>query len=380
MREDFAKYAGEIEEGLKQDREEQAQPSLGAISGQELQRKEIPPIRELVPGLVVQGLTVLGAPPKYGKSWLVLALCLAVAGGKPFLGYPTEKAGCLYLALEDSQRRLRDRMNTLLRGAPAPEGFYSSTASLTTDTGLMDQLEGFLADHPETGLVVVDTLQKVRGSSFGRDGSYATDYRELGVLKAFADRRRLALILVHHLRKMGDETDPFNRLSGTAAIAGAADAMIVLSKDRRSADATRLNATGRDIEELEIEIRFQKERCAWVNLGKAEDAAARRALEEYEASPIVKTVRKLVDQSTGHEWTGTATQLMEAGEYIAGQYLAVSAKALTKALADLDRMLLENDGIVHIAASHGNAGKRHVFRYTTAESFHEAEDQQEIPF
>ena len=220
--------------------------------------------------------------------------------------------------------------------------------------------------------MVIDTLQKVRGSSFGRDGSYATDYRELGVLKSFADKHRLALVLVHHLRKMGDELDPFNRLSGTAAIAGAADAMIVLSKDRRSADTTRLSATGRDLEELE--------RCSWVNLGRAEDAAARRAMEEYEASPIVKTVRKLVAQSAGHEWTGTATQLMEAGEYIAGQYLAVSAKALTKALADLDRMLLENDGIVHMTVQNGNAGKRHVFRYAMGAQFSEPTDQQELPF
>ena len=380
MREDFEKYALEIESGLRADREERERPMLAAISAKELREKDIPPIRELVPGLIVQGLTVLGAPPKYGKSWLMLELCLAVAGGQPFLGYPTNRTGCLYLALEDSQRRLRDRMDRLLRGSPAPEGFYSATAALTTDTGLLDQLERFLAEHPDTGLVVVDTLQKVRGSSFGRDGSYAADYRELGVLKAFADRHQLALVVVHHLRKMGDETDPFNRLSGTAAIAGAADAMIVLSKDRRSADTTRLCATGRDIEELEIEIQFRKERCSWINLGKAEDAAARRAMEEYEASPIVKTVRKLVAQSAGHEWTGTATQLMEAGEYIAGQYLAVSAKALTKALADLDHGLLENDGIVHMTAKNGSGGKRHTYRYVTAVQFGETEDQQEMPF
>ena len=380
MREDFAEYIGEIEREMKLDREEASRPDLGAISGKELQEKDIPPIRALVPGLIVQGLTILGAPPKYGKSWLMLELCLAVAGGKSFLGYPTNRAGCLYLALEDSQRRLRERMNRLLRGESAPAGFYSATSALATDTGLLPQLERFLGEHPETGLVVVDTLQKVRGSSFGRDGSYAADYRELGVLKAFADRHQLALVLVHHLRKMGDETDPFNRLSGTAAIAGAADAMIVLSKDRRSADTTRLSATGRDIEELEIELSFRKERCSWVNLGKAEDAAARRAMEEYEASPIVKTIRKLVSQSTGHEWRGTATQLMEAGEYIAGQYLAVSAKALGKRLGELDRLLLENDGIVHIVATHGNAGKFHIFRYTTANPFSEPEEQQEIPF
>ena len=94
----------------------------------------------------------------------------------------------------------------------------------------------------------------------------------------------------------------------------------------------------------------------------------------------MKTVRKLVDQSTGHEWRGTATQLMEAGEYIAGQYLAVSAKALGKRLGELDRLLLENDGIVHMTESNGNGGKRHIYRYSTSVHIQEAEEQQEIPF
>ncbi len=405
MRYDFGKYAAEIESGLRADREAREarekenapeapeareeetperektpeRPALAAISARELQEKELPPIRELVPGLIVQGLTVLGAPPKFGKSWLMLELCLAAAGGAPFLGYPTKKTGCLYLALEDSQRRLKDRMSRLLRGSPAPEGFYSSTEALTTDTGLLPQLERFLEERPETGLVVIDTLQRVRGSTFGRDGSYAADYRELGVLKAFADRRRLALILVHHLRKMGDDTDPFNRLSGTAAIAGAADAMIILSKDKRSADITRLSATGRDIGELELELRFRKDGCSWVNLGTAEALAAQRAAEEYEASPIVRTVRKLLEQSAAREWTGTATQLMEAGQYVTGRYLAPSIRKLSQALGELDGPLLENDGILHLAANNGNAGKRHTYRYAGEPRFREPEDQQEFP-
>ena len=380
MREDFERYAGEIEAGLRADRAREARPELGATDGRELQERELPPIREPVPGLIVQGLTILGAPPKYGKSWLVLELCLAVAGGERFLGFATNRCACLYLALEDSQRRLRDRMNRVLHGARSPEGFFCATRALTTDTGLTEQLEGFLEEHPDTGVVVIDTLQKVRGSSFGRDGSYAADYREMGLLKSFADRHRLALILVHHLRKLGDETDPFNRLSGTAAITGAADTMIVLSRDRRGADTTRLNASGRDIEELELELQFRKDRCRWLSLGSPEDLASKRALEEYEASPIVRTIRKLVEQSPGREWTGTATQLMEAGQYITGHYLAPSAKALGKRLGELEKPLLEEDGISHMTVSHGTGGKRHVFRNITAVSLHEAKDQQEIPF
>lgn len=380
MHEDLERYAGEIGEGLRADRAGEARPELGATAGRELQDRELPPIREPVPGLIVQGLTILGAPPKYGKSWLMLELCLAVAGGERFLGFATDRCPCLYLALEDSQRRLRDRMNRVLNGARSPEGFFSATRAMTTDTGLTEQLEGFLEEHPDTGVVVIDTLQKVRGSSFGRDGSYAADYREMGLLKSFADRHRLALILVHHLRKMGDETDPFNRLSGTAAIAGAADTMIVLSRDKRGADTTRLNASGRDIEELELELQFRKDRCRWACLGSPEDLASKRALEEYEASPIVRTIRKLVEQSPGKEWTGTATQLMEAGSYITGHYLAPSAKALGLRLSDLDQQLLDWDGIAHTTKNNGNAGKRHVYRSASAPRFSEPEDQQKMPF
>ncbi len=380
MRNDFEKYADEIENELKRDREEENRPLLTAVSAKALQGKDIPPLLEVVPGLIVQGLTILGAPPKYGKSWLMLALCLSAAEGEEFLGYRTRKTGCLYLALEDSERRLRDRMNVLLQGDQAPEHFYSAISALSTDTGLIPQLEGFLENHPETGLIVIDTLQKIRGSSFGRDGSYAADYRELGVLKSFADKHRLALILVHHLRKMGDETDPFNRLSGTAAIAGAADAMIVLSRDKRSADTARLNATGRDIEETEIEIQFQKEKRRWVNLGRTEALAAKRAQEEYEASPIVKTVRKLVEQSPGHEWKGTASQLMEAGRYITGRYLAVNANMLGKCLPTLEERLLNCDGIQYSVIKNGNGGKSHIFRRALEPCFTPAEDQMEIPF
>ncbi len=371
MSDDFGRYAAEVETGLK----EQDKPVLLTVSARELQQKTIPPIREIVPGLIVQGLTILGAPPKYGKSWLMLNLCLSVSLGSNFLGYGTQKTGCLYLALEDSERRLQDRMGKLMHRAQAPEDFRYATVSLTTDTGLMDQLDRYITDFPGTGLIVIDTLQRVRGSSFGKDGSYSTDYRELGLLKAFADEHGIALVMVHHLRKQADDTDPFNRLSGTAAISGAADSMIVLTKEKRNAETTRLYATGRDIEELEIELRFDKERCFWLNLGDPEALAEQRAKEEYEASPIVRTVKKLLAQSPDREWSGTATQLLEAGTYIVRSRIASSARDLSGKLKDLEELLLELDGIVHVRDSNGSGGGKHRFFYQAA-----LQDDEEVPF
>ena len=242
-------------------------PALDTITAADLQKKDIPPIKFIVEKLIPVGLNILASPPKYGKSWMVLALCLAVAIGGRFLGYTTNQCGCLYLALEDGQRRLKSRMNKLLAGKDAPVGFHFATASHDMDNGLFDQLEDFLNKHPGTGLIVIDTLQRVRGATHGKEGAYAADYREVGALKAFADNHNVAVLLVHHLRKMKDDGDPFNMISGTNGIMGAADTTMVLTKETRGADNATFSAIGRDIESSDTILRFNKETCYWENLG-----------------------------------------------------------------------------------------------------------------
>ena len=156
---------------------DQKKPALETITAADLQQKDLPPIKFIVDKLLSVGLNILASPPKYGKSWMVLALCLAVASGGRFLGHMTNQCGCLYLALEDSQRRLKTRMNKLLAGKTAPRGFYFATMASPIDNGLFDELEDFLKKHPDTGLIVVDTLQRVRGASHGKEGAYSTTGR-----------------------------------------------------------------------------------------------------------------------------------------------------------------------------------------------------------
>lgn len=172
-----------FEQALKTGLLNDAPQPLETISARELQRKEIPPMRFVVNGLIPAGLNILASPPKYGKSWLVLDLGMSVASGRKFLGYTTKRCACLYLALEDSQRRLKSRMNKLLCSSPAPDGFYFATAAKPLDDGLLDELEAFLDAHRDTGLIIIDTLQRVRGAAHGREGAYAADYREVGPLR-----------------------------------------------------------------------------------------------------------------------------------------------------------------------------------------------------
>lgn len=353
-------------------------PTLETITAADLQQKDIPPIHFIVNNLLSVGLNILASPPKYGKSWMMLALCLAVASGGRFLGYTTNQCGCLYLALEDSQRRLKTRMDKLLAGRAAPAGFHFATMADTIDNGLFDELADFLKVHPDTGLIVIDTLQRVRGAAHGKEGAYAADYREVGALKAFADSHNVALLLVHHLRKMKDDGDPFNMISGTNGIMGAADATLVLTKEKRGDSNATLSVVGRDIESSDTVLQFNKDTCYWENLGDADWFAEQQARQEYQESPIIRTIKKLLEESP-EGWIGTAQQLLEAGRFISHTSLAPSPRDLSGKLKGLSKYLLDYDGIVYERKSNGSGGGKHSFSYMGAQ-FEELEQTEFDPF
>ena len=335
---------------------------LTTISARDLQEKDIPPAVYIVERLLTAGLAMIAAKPKMGKSWMVLDLCLAVSAGLPFLGYQTNQGGCLYLALEDTERRLKSRMNKLLQGQRAPEGFYFTTSAHDIENGLIEELEAHVAERPQTKLIVIDTLQKVRPPAIGREGAYAADYKAMTPLKAFADKHTLCILLVHHLRKMGDDGDPFNRISGTNGIMGALDTSIVLDREERAAEDTTFSATGRDIESQDKIIRFDKEMCRWKMQGDADWLSEQRARLEYQDNPIVKTIKKLLDQSPDGQWSGNMSDLMNAGRYIARANLAPTNRKLTSEVHKLEPLLLDYDGITHSRTKKGSSGgSKHYF-------------------
>lgn len=380
MREDFEPFADEVRSGLTADAQPPAEapPMLSTVSAVDLQQQSIPPIKWVMQDLIPAGLTVLASPPKLGKSWLAMALCLATAAGGRVLAHRCYQSGTLYLALEDSERRLKSRLEKLLNGRPAPPGFDFATMAPTLSTGLIDVLEGYIKQHPNTALIVIDTLQKIRDVGGGKD-IYGKDYSDVGALKRFADAHNIALVLIHHLRKAGDDGDPFARISGTNGISGAADTMLVLAKERRSDDTATLSITGRDVEMQDLVLKFNKSTCLWENLGDADDFAEQQARREYQESPIVKTIVKLLEQSPDG-WTGTAGDLLTAGRFIARTTLADSTQSLTNKLKGLDKLLMEYDSIAHERKRNGSGGGKHIFRYVNAPQFEELPQTEIDPF
>ena len=213
----------------------------------------------VVDDLLPQGLHLLAGAPKIGKSWLALWLCLRVAQGQPLWDFATRPCEVLYLCLEDSFQRIQSRLLDLTEDAPPTLHFAVMSEQLRS--GLVEQIEQFLREHPATGLVVIDTLQRIR-SAGSEANPYANDYRDIGVLKALADRHHIAILLVHHLRKLSDD-DPMNMISGTTGLSGATDSNFVLQKSKRRENTATLYCTGRDIPYRELSLEFDGETHIW---------------------------------------------------------------------------------------------------------------------
>jgi len=237
----------------------------------ELLAHPFPPPRWAVEGLLAEGLNIVIGAPKVGKSWLALALGLGVGTGTLALGsIATEPGDVLYLALEDTPRRLQNRLGALLGGRLSAGRLDVATSWETLALDGDEPLHRWCIDHPDARLIIVDTLQKIRGTVNGSNGNaYADDYAAIGKLKAVADRHGVCVVVLHHDRKA--ESDDFvDRVSGTNGLAGAADAILVLSRSRNTSEAT-LDVTGRDVEETRLQLQFSSSACTWTLLNRPPD-------------------------------------------------------------------------------------------------------------
>jgi hypothetical protein len=244
-----------------------------AWTADELMAERFPPPRWAVPGLIAEGVNLLAGPPKVGKSWLSLGLALDVAGGASALGtIPVQAGPVLYLALEDTPRRLQSRMRKILDERPAPGGLTLATTCPPLPEGGAAAIASWLTRNPAARMVVIDVFAKVRGRPTAAVSAYDADYAAIGHAKKLADDYGVALVLVHHVRKAGAD-DFLEAVSGTNGLAGAADATLVLRRPRGEADGM-LSVTGRDVDESEHALRFTAENGAWTLLdGPAGDYA-----------------------------------------------------------------------------------------------------------
>jgi len=235
-----------------------------------LQAMTFPEVSYVVPGLIPEGLTILAGRPKIGKSWLALALALGIPQGEPVLGSVKVEAGdVLYCCLEDNQRRLKRRITKLLSAFNDewPARLTLATRWRRLDEGGVEDIKAWCDKAERPRLVLLDTLAGVRPARSGSETLYEGDYKALREIHRVANERGIAIVALHHTRKM-DADDPVDTISGSLGLAGAADTCLILS---RTPQGTTLYVRGRDVEECEKAIIFGSANCQWTLLGDAAD-------------------------------------------------------------------------------------------------------------
>ena len=271
---------------------------FNTIDGETLMNHPLEPVRFVVDSLLGQGLYLLAGSPKVGKSWLALWLAVTIAKGEPVWGNAVRQGETLYLCMEDSRRRIQNRLFSVTEDAPSQVHFCEECFRI--GDGLEERIEQFVSEHPETVLILIDTLQMIRPAH--RDNTYANDYGDLTVLKRIADKHNLSILLIHHLRKEKD-ADPFNRISGTTGLSGAVDGSFTLVEEKRGTGRATLHCVGRDIEYREIGLQ-RNENNVWE---KRSDTLEQPELLMDETVTMV--IALMADRDS---FSGTPTELAEA--------------------------------------------------------------------
>ena len=258
-----------------------------------------PPV---IDGLLYPGTYLFAGAPKVGKSFLMAQLAYHVSMGLPLWGCPVHKGTVLYLALEDDHRRLQGRLYRMF-GMEGADDLRFAVYAKQLGVGLEEQLKKFVREHPDTKLIIIDTLQKIREAG-GDKYSYANDYEVVGKLKRLADDCGVCLLLVHHTRKQQAD-DKFDMISGTNGLAGAADGAFLLQKEKRTDGTATLDVVGRDQQDQRFYLTKDKERLTWT----LERMEAKQWIEPPD--PVLEAIAALVTAERPF-WCGTATELVEA--------------------------------------------------------------------
>ena len=239
-------------------------------SVKDLLSAEFPDPKWAVPGLLPSGLVVLAGRPKLGKSWLSLQIAVAVGTGGIALGRKVEQGKVLYLALEDNPRRLQDRLGKQMSPATADVDFHFEWPALVDKHGkpgtdlLLEAIttKGY-------NLVIIDTISRALGHADQLD--QADMNVAFGSLQRLAIEKDICLLLVdHHRKSAAGVGDVIDDVMGATSKVGVADAAIGIYRQRGQPEAT-LKVSGRDVDDQELVLKFDRELFCWQLVGNADD-------------------------------------------------------------------------------------------------------------
>jgi hypothetical protein len=322
--------------------------------------------------ILVEGTCILSAKPKLGKSWLALGMCLAVANGEDFMGYKTRKCSTLYLDLETSEQLQQKRLKKMLKGAKPPSKFYLETETDTIENGFVEQIENYLQQDPDIGVVVIDVFQIIRSTAkSAKETEYEHAYRDITPLNELAQKHHISIILVCHDRKAVDPDDPFSNILGSTGLQGAATQMMVMFR-RRKDEPIHISIKGKTIDGLpELNVKLENAEWSVVEWGDSAELEKNRKEAEYKNSPIRKAILAIAENN--QMWKGRCSTLINDA---IGYEVAITegAREVGGFLHRHQGRFLEADGIKIEIIDNGSASKIYKIQKSTIHTIHENED------
>lgn len=255
--------------------------------------------RWFVKDLLTVGCFILAAKPKLGKSFLCLQLGVALVSGQTFVGtFETDPCGVCLLMMEDGKQRAKRRLWQITD--EVERGLRIGESVERIDQGFFSQLETDIAQNPDTGVYVVDTLASIRPP--GADFNYQDDYDLSSSVTQFAIEHGICIILVHHCRKAVGFGDAFDDIAGTHGLTAGATGMIVLQPDQRDKGKVLMSSRTKDAEESAWRIELESGRWHLV------ESLSKHEITSYSVPDCVLATIEWADTRVD-AWSGTTSEL-----------------------------------------------------------------------
>jgi RecA-family ATPase len=287
-------------------------PDLVLTTARQTSLENFAPLKWVVPGIIPEGLALLVAKPKIGKTWLAMDFALSVSMGGFAMGeIECEQGDVLFMALEDNRRRLKRRYDQLLPSTDKPERLSEALESRRIDKGLVDQIRGWIGSVAKPRLVIIDTLQMIRPLALDKRSAFQAEYETLAPLRTLAHEFSIAILVVHHMRK-SDADDILDTVSGTLGLNAAADTIVALGKQKTG---FVMAARGRDVDGFEKAVAFSKGR--WKIEGNASDVHRTK-----ERKQVLDTLAKAREKLSASEVAAATGQTKDAARKMLDRLMA----------------------------------------------------------
>jgi len=248
----------------------------------------------LVPDLLsTDEMFLLAASPRAGKSLMAFSLAHAVATGGKFLGRPCSKGKVLYVRLEDSEAKTKER--------ELAQGWERGLEVYWIDKFNLDQSAELEAVVEKLGcsLLIIDTLSRARRGDISESAAEMSQVIE--PLADLAKRQKCTVLLVHHTSKVtlnnaNDLNNIFETIRGSSAIRATCRGTMILAAADNSYRLCYENGWGKG----DLKIVLDAHTLQW------------RVLEQWQGPTVELSQKDQVLDVLNRIQQGTIDQIAEA--------------------------------------------------------------------